>query len=107
MQQTGFEQDLHDLRNATCLVQVDSQIFATGLKVAEHRDFFAHAFKVVNGPRHIGRVGNGQKVQYRIGGAASGHDHGHGIFNGFFGDDVAGLQIVFDGFDQNFGRFFG
>ena len=52
-------------------------------------------------------MGDSQEVQHRVGGATGGHDDGHGIFDGLFGHDVARLQIVFHGFHQHTGSFFG
>ena len=107
MQQTGLQQNLHDLRNTASLMQINGQIFAAGFQVANHRNLFAHALEVVNGPWNFSGVRNGQEVQHSIGRTASGHDHGHGIFNGLFGHDVAWLQIILNGFQQNLGRCFG
>ena len=107
MQQTGSQQGFHDLGNATGLVQIHSQVFAAGFEVAEHRRFDAHALKVVNRPFHVCRMGNGQEVQHRVGGAAGGHDDGYRVFDGLAGHDVTGLEVFFDGLNQHLGRFFG
>ena len=107
MQQTGRQQCFHHLGNATGLVQVHGQVFAAGFEVAQHRGLDAYALEVVNRPFHFGRVGNGQKVQHGIGRATGGHDHGHGVFNRLAGDDVARLDVLFDGLDQHLGRFLG
>ncbi len=107
VQQAGGQQGLHDLGNATGIVQVHCQVLAAGFKVAQHRGFDAHAFKVVNGPFHFSGVGNGQEVQHGVGRTTGGHDHGHGVFNGFSRHDIARLQVFFDGLDQHFGGLFG
>ena len=88
-------------------MQVHSQSFATGFQVAQHGRALADALEIVDGPFHACAVRNRQKVQYRIGGAAGGHDHGHGVFNGLAGHDVAWLDAFADGFHQNAGRLFG
>ena len=107
VQEAGFEQHFHDLRNAAGLVQIDREVFAAGLEVAQHRGFDADALEVVNRPLDAGRVGNRQEMQESIGRAAGGHDHGHSVFNGLFRDDVARLDVLFDGLDQHLGRFLG
>ena len=67
MQQAGHQQRLHDLRNATRQVQVDGQVLAGRLEVAQHRGFLAHALEVVNRPLDAGRMRNCQEVQHGIG----------------------------------------
>ncbi len=107
VQQASVEQDLHDLGNATGFVQVHRQGFAAGLEVAQHGGALADALEIVDGPLHACAVRDGQEVQHGVGRAAGGHDDGHGVFNRFFGDDVAGLEVHLDGFDQDFRRLFG
>ena len=107
MQQTSLQQDFHDLWDAACTVQVHSQILTAGLQVTNDGNLFAHALEVVNGPLNTSGVRNGQEVQHSVGRSTGGHDDGHRIFNGFFGDDVAWLQIIFDGLNQYLGRCFG
>ena len=105
MQQAGHQQRLHDLRNATRQVQVDGQVLAGRLEVAQHRGFLAHALEVVNRPLDAGRMRNCQEVQHGIGRAAHDHDHRDRIFDGFSGDEVARLDVFFDRFDQHLRRF--
>ena len=50
---------------------------------------------------------NGQKVQHGIGRTAGCHDHGDGVFNRFFGHDVAWLDVFLDRFNQYPGRLLG
>jgi hypothetical protein len=68
---------------------------------AVHRHAPAHALEVIDGPAHTGGRGDRQKVQHGIGGAAGGHDHSDGVFQGFFGHDVAWFDVFFDGLDQD------
>ena len=107
MQQVRIEQHFHDLRYAAGAVQVNCQIFTAGLEVAKNRCFLAYPLKIVNGPFHISRMGDGQKVQHSVGGAAGGHNDGHGVFDGFARHDVARLDVFLDGFNEHLGRFFG
>ena len=107
VQQAGCQQGFHDLGDTARLVQVHGQVLAARLQVANDGDFLAHALEIINRPLDASRVGNGQKVQHRVGGAARGHDHSHSVFDGFLGDDVAGLEVFFDGFDQDLGGLFG
>jgi len=48
MQQTRGQQDLHDLGNAAGAVQVNRQVLAAGLEIAQNRSFLAYALKVVD-----------------------------------------------------------
>ena len=100
MQQTRRQQDLHDLGNAAGAVQVNRQVLAAGLEIAQDGRLLAHSFEVVNRPVHASRMGNGQEVQHRIGRATGGHDHGDGIFNRLAGHDIARLEVLLDGLDQ-------
>ena len=67
MQHASVEEQLHHLRNAAGLVQIDSEVFTAGLQVANHRHFFAHALEIVNRPFHVCGMRDGQEVQYGIG----------------------------------------
>ncbi|KAG0731073.1 hypothetical protein G6F23_015670 [Rhizopus arrhizus] len=70
MQEPGVEQQLHDLRNAACAMQVGRDIFTRRLQVAQHGDALADAFEVVNGPRHFGGMREGEDMQHGVGGTA-------------------------------------
>jgi hypothetical protein len=48
----GVQQHLHHGRDAAGAVQVDGQVLAAGLQVAQHRGLAAHALEVVDGPFH-------------------------------------------------------
>ena len=105
--QARIQQHLHHLGDATGTVQVDRQELAAGFEVTNDGHFLAHALKVVDGPFHACCMGDGQEMQHRVGRATRGHDDRHRVFNGLFGDDVAWLQVLLDGFNQHLGRFFG
>ncbi len=99
-----FEQHLHYLRNAARLMQIGGNIPSRGLKVTQDRHAAAYAFKIIDRPWHFGRMGDGQKMQYRIGRATHRHDYGNSVLNGFAGDNVARPQLLPDGFNQHFRR---
>jgi hypothetical protein len=77
----AFQQHFITWRECRRPVQVHRQVLAAGLQVAQHRGLLAHALEVVDGPFHAGRMGDGQEVQHRVGRAAGGHDHGHGVLD--------------------------
>ena len=88
-------------RDAAGAVQVDRQVLAAGLQVAQHRHLAAHALEVVDRPFDLGRVRDGQEVQHRVGRAAGGHDHRHRVLDRLLGDDVARLQVGLHRLDQH------
>ena len=101
MQQPVLEHFLHQGGDAASTVQVDGQVLAAGLEVAQHRDLLAHAFVVVDRPVDARAMGDGQVVQDGVGGPTGGHDHRHGVLDRFLGDDVLGLEVLLDRFDQD------
>ncbi|KAG1239542.1 hypothetical protein G6F68_018534 [Rhizopus microsporus] len=101
MQEPGVEQQLHDLRNAACAMQVGRDIFTRRLQVAQHGDALADAFEVVNGPRHFGGMRDGEEMQHGVGGTAGGHDDRNGVFDGCARDDVARPQVAPDRIDEH------
>ena len=50
-----LEQHLQHLRHAAGAVEVDRDVAARGLEVAQHRHLLAHALEVVDGPLHARR----------------------------------------------------
>ena len=101
MQQAGVEQQLHHLRDAAGFVQVGGHILARRFEVADDGHALAHPLEVIDGPFHFRSVGDGQVVQHGVGGAAGGHDHGHGVLDGLARDDVARLQVAAHGINQH------
>ena len=97
-----FEQHLHYLWNAARLMQIGGNIPSRGLKVTQDRHAAAYAFEIVDRPWHFGRMGDGKKMQYRIGRATHRHDYGNSVLNGLAGDNVARSQLLPDGFNQHF-----
>ena len=45
----------------------DRDVAARGLEVAKNRDLLAHALEIIEGPGHLGRVGDGEPVQHHGG----------------------------------------
>ena len=113
MQQTGIQQQLHHLRDATGLVQINGHIATTGFEIADHRNSLADALEVIDAQLHPRSAGNGQEVQDGVGGAAHGHDHADGVLKGFPGQQIPGANVGLDGVDKNLStarcavRFFG
>ena len=104
VQQPRLQQHLHDLRNAAHLVEFGDDELARGLEVTEDRRLAPNALEVIDGPGHLGCMGNGQEMQHGIGGPAGGHDHTNRILDGASRDDVARLDALANGLDQHTGR---
>ena len=105
VQQTGLQQHLQHLRHAAGPVEVDRDILARRLQVAQHRHLLADALEVVDRPFDFSRRGDRQEVQHRVGRAAGGHDQRDSVLDGVVRDDVARAQVVLDGFDEHARRF--
>ena len=56
------QQHLHHLGNAASLVKLDDHVFAAGFEIAQHRNFTAKGFKVVDRQFDADRVGDRQQV---------------------------------------------
>ena len=106
VQESGHQQGFHNLRNTPSFMEVHRKIFSAGFQVAKHGCFDTDPLEVIDAPLHICSMRDGQQMQDRIGRAANGHNHCDRIFKRSAGDDVARLQVAFNGFDQHFGRLF-
>ena len=105
MQQAVIQKHLHHLRNATSTVQVNGQIVARRLQIAQHRNALAHALEIVDRPEHARRMRDREKVQHGVGRSTNGHDHRDRVFNRVPGDDVPRTAIMANGVHQHTSRF--
>src|SRR5690606_26253050 len=80
-------------------------VTARRLEVADDRHAAPDAFEVVDCPFDLCGMGDGQEMQYCIGGTTGGHDDRHRIFDGFARDDVARPHTPPHGVDQHARRF--
>ncbi len=76
------------------MVQVGGHKPAAGLEVGDQRRAPADGVKVVDVQLNPQLVGDGQQMQYGVGGAAGGGYRGDGIFNGVAGDNLAGAHVA-------------
>src|SRR5690606_31011039 len=65
--QAGIKQHFHDLRHAARLMEIDRQILAAGLEVADNGYALTHTFKIIDGPFNAGRMRDGQDMQDGVG----------------------------------------
>ncbi len=63
-------------------------MFAARFQIREHGDAFADAREIVNGEFHFRGVRDGEQMQHGVGGTAQRDDHGDGVLEGFFGEDI-------------------
>ena len=103
MEQAGIEQQLHYLRDATGLMQVDGHIATTGFEIANHRDPLANGLKVIDVELNAGRAGNRQQVQHRIGGSTHRHNHRDCIFKSLTRQQIKRANVGFNCLDQYLG----
>ena len=95
VQQASIQQQLHHLGNAAGVVQINGHVAAAGLEITDHRHALTDPFEVIDAQVDAGGTGNGQQVQYRIGGATHRHDHANGVFKGFLGEQVQRANVGF------------
>ncbi len=95
------EQDLQYLRHTARAVEIDRDVAARGLEVAQHRHLAPHALEIVDGPLHTGSRSDGQVMQHRVGRAAGRHHQRDRVLDRLAGDDVARLEVVLDRLDQH------
>ncbi len=76
-------------------MQILHHVATTGLEIGEKRHPVADRLEIVDGEFHVHGPGHGQQMQDRVGGAAQGDDHNHGILERLAGHDVPGLDVAF------------
>ncbi len=97
-----FEQHLHDLRNASRLMQIGCNIPAGGLQIASTGTLPRMRSKSSIVELHLRRMGDGKEMQYGIGRTADRHDYGDRILDRFAGDDVTRTDLLPDRVNQDF-----
>ena len=88
IEETLVEQRLEDHRDTPNPVEIDHVIAPEGLQIPQVRCPPGNAIKVFEIERHIGLVGNRQKVKHGVGRSAEGHHRGDGILEGGTGHDL-------------------
>ena len=100
MQQARVQQPLHQRLQPADGNQFGHQVLAAGPHIRQHRDARADAREVIEFQFDPGLVCHRQQVQHRIGGAAHGNDDGDGILERRAGQDIRGLDVTANQFDD-------
>ena len=58
------------------------------------RNFLSHTSEILDIELDASLIGDGQHVQYGIGGSTDGRVYADGIFNGLQGDYIAGADVL-------------
>ena len=74
--------------HATGVVEVLHVVLARGLEVEQHRGLAAHAVECMQVDIEANSRGDGGEVDHRVGRAADGQQHAHGVLEGGFGEDL-------------------
>ncbi len=93
VQQTRFEQLLHDHGNATHPIEIEHVELAVRLHVGDVRNARTDAIEVVELQVDARLVGDRHEVQHRVGRTAERHDHRDRVLERFLGHDLAGPEI--------------
>ena len=80
MEQSGFEQHLHDSGDAADPVQVRHHVPSAGTHIDDVRRPGADAVEVLQFEWDTRLLRNRQQVKHGVGRAARSHDHGNGVF---------------------------
>ena len=93
-EQSSFKEALCDERSAACGVEIGSDKSSSGFEICNDRDARTDAIKIVNRKRDFRFVGDGQKVQHGVCGAAGRGDAGDGVLNRRFSNDFRGSKVT-------------
>ena len=101
MEQSGIKQQLHHLRDASSVVQINGDEPTAGFEIADHWDALSNAFKVVDAQVNPCCASDRQQMQNGIGGTTDRHDHADGVFECLFGEEIQRTDVGFHGIHQH------
>src|SRR5919112_89714 len=100
MEHAVLQQDLHDLRNAACLVEISGDEPSRRLEVTQYRNFRPYPLEIVELQRHPSGPCDRKKVQNSVGGPTDRHSHRYAVLKGPAGEYLPRESLGGDGLAQ-------
>ena len=91
-----MQQCFHQRQNASDLDQLAHGIDTSRPHIGQYRYSFADPTEVVDAQRNVRGMGDGQQMQYGIGGAFQRDGQRDGVFECLAAQDIAGFDAQFD-----------